>query len=770
MKSSKVKVVVIAFVSFLIIVGAAIGIASSKLKPEEIKKIALEKTQEVFPGAEVAIGEIQISWGLNFKVGMSKFSLNNKTHEKHVPMISVNDLQIKVPVWSVLFGGGTIEIKLDAPQMHYQEFESGDNWSTAMKPSTESAPEAATDAGSSEKKSNLSALRKIKLNFKLSDIDVSYELKDQSKGQIKVSKFLINGLNISGPTAFEVASNARFVMADKSTTSFDTLIIGQFNLAEYEKSQTLPLMSVVKLNNFSFSKAEYKIPEITTEFEATINKDNSVQGKFETSFEGSNKVSAKFSKSTLGFSLKDLVGEIILKDVQNMLGLKDIDLSKAKLSFKGDISVDELKQKNPNISFVIEPGIGFSKDGFSASTTVNGEYKGTSFSAATRTSAMEGSVTVAAKGSYDLNKPFDMATLEPIDIKVKATGLRLSEPFIRGRLYANNEKIEKLKKEEQEAAKSKQVEQASQVKLPPTKIALDWSSVNIAGEDFSGNGVIKTTINTLAIENLNFKFSKGQGKLNQTLVLSRFAKDTKFQFDLVNLNLNSLKPFLPPFVENFAGNFSGKVGGSARVSVSKEPIYDVDVNVEAVNGELKKVNVTEYLQMAIASIPMIKDKIPADKVFKIDGGFDQFSLKGKFTQDKYNLQQFKFVASKKVAEIEGSGEIRPLGGSFVESTFLDNTGKISAPLEKNTGTKILPLRFQGQGFMLKPDYEYSMKKLAKGALKTKGTEKIQEAAQKGIEKVADKFLKGAAKDKVDNLLKDGETKEKVNKLLKGLFK
>ncbi len=47
-------------------------------------------------------------------------------------------------------------------------------------------------------------------------------------------------------------------------------------------------------------------------------------------------------------------------------------------------------------------------------------------------------------------------------------------------------------------------------------------------------------------------------------------------------------------------------------------------------------------------------------------------------------------------------------------------------------------------------------------MKTKGEEKLKEAAQKA----ADKLLNG----KVKEIIKSDETKEKVNKLLKGLFK
>jgi hypothetical protein len=49
---------------------------------------------------------------------------------------------------------------------------------------------------------------------------------------------------------------------------------------------------------------------------------------------------------------------------------------------------------------------------------------------------------------------------------------------------------------------------------------------------------------------------------------------------------------------------------------------------------------------------------------------------------------------------------------------------------------------------MKPDYGYTISKLSKGALKTKGEEKIKEAIGKNI----DKIVPEAAREKVKGLL------------------
>jgi hypothetical protein len=241
--------------------------------------------------------------------------------------------------------------------------------------------------------------------------------------------------------------------------------------------------------------------------------------------------------------------------------------------------------------------------------------------------------------------------------------------------------------------------------------------------------------------------------------LGKTSSESKFNFEVANLNLSSFKAFLPPFVENFTGTFTGKVNGSATMFKStKPPMFDVNVVADAKNGEIKKLNISDYINPLLANIPVVKDKIK-DKQIKIDGNFESFSMKGHFTNAQYNLASVDFIGINKKVQITGSGDIYPQPGSgkisSMDVNFTDNTGKISDILQQNVGTKILPLRVTGPGFDLKPDYGYTISKLAKGALKTKGTEKIKEVVQKNIEKI----IPAAAKEKVKDLL-DGFFKKK----------
>ncbi|MBP9682148.1 MAG: hypothetical protein KBD76_12135 [Bacteriovorax sp.] len=782
MKSNRIKMVVIVLIALTLFFGGVFYYASTKLKPEEIKKLTIEQTKKIFPKAEITLQSVNIDWGFNFNINLEKLALKTSKENHSVEMMSVEQLVIKVPLWAILTGSGIIDVRLDAPLMNYHEFAEGNNWTYAMgdkasePKSEEPQKQNKGNASSSSSSSALGIFGKSKINVKLSDVAVKYSRRDNSKGEIKISRFLIKGLNFESSTAFEIASSANFVMKDKSVVGFDTIVIGEFNVADLVKNGSVSSLVIIKLNNISKTGLDWKFPEITTNIDLLLKKDGELSGKLATSFESQNKMSAQF-KITKQVEISDLNAEIVLKDIATIMGLdKAIDLSKAKLKASGNIVYGEDKKINANIGFAISPGVIYSKEGIVASTTVAGDFKGKDLSVKVKTDVLDGTVTTSLSGVYDPNEKFEMAKLKPFDIRVVANGMKIPEKLIRSKLWDKkpveatspittvSSKADKAaeKAEKAEAVSSAEVPSngtSSAMGLPPSNVNIEWSNLNIGGEDFSGRGRIITSLSAMAVDNLNFKFSKGTGKLSQTMNLGKNSSDSKFNFELNNLNLSSFKAFLPPFVENFSGNFTGKVTGAATIyKATRSPVFDVTVIADAKKGELKKLNISDYINPLLANIPVVKDKMK-DKQLKIDGNFETLTMKGRFTNSQYTISAFDFVGIDNKVQVSGSGDIYPVVGSSnlstMEVNFVDNTGKISDVLQANVGSKVLPMRLTGPGFSLKPDYNYTISKMAKGALKTKGQEKLKEVIDKNI----DKIVPAAAKEKVKGIL-DGFFKKK----------
>lgn len=763
MKSNKLKILGIVLAVAVLLFGGLFYYASTKLQPEEIKKIAIEQAKKTFPKADVTLQTVDIGWGLNFNINLQKFSIKTSKDDHVIDMMSVDELVVKVPIWAIITGSGIVEIKMDAPVMNYHEFAEGNNWTYAMgekKSDEEKKKEESKNEGGAN--SALGIFGKSKINVKLSEVAVRYTLRDNSNGEVKVSRFLIKGLSFESSTAFELASQAKFLMKDHSTVSFDTIVIGEFNIADLIKNGSVSSTVIVKVSNISKTGLEWKFPEITTNLDLLLKKGGELSGKITTSFESQNKISANF-KMTKSVEITDINADVILKDVSAIMGTeKTIDMSKAKLKASGSLIYTEDKKINANLNFFVAPGIVYSKEGMTASTIVNGEFKGKDLFVKIKSEAMEGQVNTTIAGVIDPGEKFDMTKLKPFDIRILASGMKLPEKFIRAKLW--DKKTEDVQaaedKKKTEAVKNppSSIASAPPVVLPPSNIIIDWNNISIGGEDFSGHGKIVTSAAAIAIDNMTFKFSKGTGKLSQTMNLNKLTNDSKFNFEVSNLNLNSFKAFFPPFIENFSGTFTGKVNGTASMfKTNRPPVFDVNVVADAKNGEIKKLNISDYINPLLANIPVVKDKVK-DKQVKIDGNFETLTMKGRFTSSQYTISTFDFVGINKKVQISGSGEIYPHGGSkqsTMEVNFVDNTGKISDVLQQNVGTKVLPIRVAGNGFDLKPDYGYTVSKLAKGAIKTRG----QEEMKKIIDKNLDKIVPGAAKEKVKGLL-DGFFKKK----------
>jgi hypothetical protein len=756
MKSKKFKIIGVIAAVFIVFIAGVVYYASTKLNPEEIRKIAITQTEKVFPKAKASLDTINISWGLNFKIELHKFAINTTSPEgTPVEMMAVDTMVVKVPLWAIITNGGVIEIQLDKPLMNYAEFPVGNNWTYAMgeKKDEDKKDEKTPEEKAAAQEKAIGIFGKSKINVKLSDVAVKYSLRDHSNGQITVSRFLVKGLNFESSTAFEIASDAKFVMADQSEVSFSTIAIGEINIADLVKNGSVSSLVIVKVNNITKTGLEWKFPEVTTNINLLLTKEGEISGKVATSFESQNKISADF-KMTKQIEISNINVDIILKDIGLIMGLdRAIDLSKAKLSAKGNLIYTEDKKIDADLSFSIAPGIGYSKDGVVATTSVEGSFKQKDIYVRVKMDVLSGLVDTIINGEYDPNQKFDMKALKPFNIKVTATRLRIPEKVIQQKLWAKKDPAVVAKEEaDAEAAREKAAKEGKPMPgLPAANVNMTWSNINIGGEDFSGNGKIIVSSHAIAVDAMKFKFSKGTGTLTQTMKLGLKSNESVFDLGIKDLNLSSFKPFLPPFIDNFTGTFSGKVNGSATLfKAVKPPKYDVNVALDAKNGDIKKLNIGEFINPLLSSIPMIKDQV-GDKQLKLDGNFETLNMKGRFTDTTYNLASFNFIGLNKKVEITGSGTIYPVVGapnnSSMDVYFTENA-KIGELLQKNVGVKVLPIRLSGPNYAMKPEIQYTLSRIAKGAIKTKGVE----AAQKVIDKNIDKIVPEKAREQVKGLL------------------
>ena len=199
-------------------------------------------------------------------------------------------------------------------------------------------------------------------------------------------------------------------------------------------------------------------------------------------------------------------------------------------------------------------------------------------------------------------------------------------------------------------------------------------------------------------------------------------------------------------MSKFDGTLKGDVSGTA----SSKGLYDVQIKINAADGEIKGNKIGSYIKDLIGNVPVLSKSLDSRKV-NLSDKFKAISFTGNLKNSHYDLKNIKYVghSAERDISINASGNLYPLSKSkkgVVDVNVVDKGEKLIKNLKKNIGSDTLPMRFTGYGLDLKPDYSYTIKKVSKGAIKTQG--------KKQVKKVVEKLLK----------------KDKLKKVFKGLFK
>lgn len=774
----------VGLISFTLIMGGLFFYAYKKISPAEIKKFTTEQLQKTFPKATVEIGEIKLTPSFSFKLQVDKVKLTTQKDGRDIDLFSAQELRVKIPLWAALTGVGKIEVKLDKPAVNYTEFLPGDyanNWTYAM----DIKPGVGTQENSSDKKEAPAKekgkitlpgfVANIKADIRVYDILVDYFLKDGSKGQLILSRFLVKDISLKGQTAFELDSKFSFNMKNNQTFAFDTLVVGQLNLSEFIETEKLQTALMIQLTNINSSLLPKPLPDIKTDIKVSVEKSGLIQGDLVTSFNTRNKISANFSLSAAKTRIDNIAVSLFISDLVDMVGKKALlgDINDAAFNLTGAVDmVTEGKGVPPHImpdfKFSLSPELEIPTMAGKAKVKLEGSYKGESIQANVVTQILEGVAEVIFKGEYDANmKDFDIKKLKPFNLNVKVSRLNITKDFIQKNLY----KKKAAPKEEKGASAQAEVATATETTgseklptkplvLPAGTISIVWDKIQLDKNSLDGKALILMSNDKVTTKSMNFTFSEGKGELSHLTQIEASGMSHKFDFKLNGLNMAGLYPFLPPMFEQIKGTFTGLVKGSVVTPHKGSLKYDVSVDVNAKKGELKGANIGDYVNGVIEKLPeALKSKV-AGKKLEADGNFETLVFKGVMKSEIYQIEKIKFIGVDKKIDVEGNGQIFPppsTESGSLELNVIDNTGMLSNQLEKYAGSKVLPLRLVGPGFLLKPDYQYTIERLLKGTVKKQTSQVVNKA-------------KDLLQEKIKEQLKGGQGSGNVQENLKGVFK
>ncbi|WP_127715105.1 hypothetical protein [Halobacteriovorax sp. HLS] len=763
MKSNKTKIIFIVLFSVItIIFGGVYFYAKSQVSPEKVHRHTLNLLNKTFPRAKVNLGKAELTFGLSIKVNFETLQIEDAGQE----LVSLKNLDLVIPLLSILTGGGDLKINLKSPSLNYRESKKSNNWSDALlkETSTKREKKSVKKNGESQKNEALSAQKTLALpafllnstlSLDIRDIKVNYLLKDKSSGNIKVEKVILKKIGLRNSSGYEIQSLIEYTMKNNEKLKLDALLIGQFDFSHFLKSGTLETVSELNLKNISIPGIKGTIPEIKTHIATNIGKLGKISIDWKSSFLQSNHIALKAELDSGRVELSSISSKLALKDLFSIFALKvdGLTVGNGQVELSGKINISKKGHINPKLDFSIGPNLKFVKKNFSAETAFSGSLRGNEFKSMAEFKLLDGVVTLQNTAKLDLNNPPTMNSLPKVITLLSVNNLTIKEGLIQDLLYSVDTTSTSSQEftsngADKEVSKDQEQSVSAVPIIPPGEVTVKLNNIKIDSKNFNLNSKLYLSKNKIALDKSLFSFSKGKGEVSATIDFNKAsAPKGIFNFDLKNFDLIALKPFLPKdILKALSGEFTGKTSGSFSIKPGAVE-YDVLAKLNATNGEVQGVNISEYLTPIVLKVPKVGPKY-ADKIKNIDGKFQLLNVDGRFRQNNYELKNFKFIGISKKIELSGSGNVSPSPkrASQILMNYTDPTGKISSELKKEIGIDYLPLRLAGTGFSLKPDINYTLNKISKTAIKTQG------------------------KKEIDKFLQKDSTKKKINKLFKGLFK
>lgn len=767
---SPLKIILFVSLFFVVVFAGALFVASKKFKPEELKELVIVQLEKAIPNSKVTTKALDFSVGLKSSIDISGVDITLKG-SKAYPLVSVENLQLKVPFWSLLFGGGKVELAVKGPKLHYIEFSKDSNWQRALKAKKQGVSLQKNNPKSNNAKKSEKApvvkneeimipafLASSELNISILDLLVNYNLRDKTSGRVTVEKFLLKDVGIKSTTAFELKSKMDILKGTPEHTELEVLLIGESKLYQWIEDKQVNINSKLILSNIKNKSLRAEINKIS------LNK--KINYKKTGEFNVSTKVLLE-EKEILSAVINGQGEKIKVDNIDLKLGLLDaislvmdknqlpINLTgKEQLKVTGSINVG--KVMTPDLKFEISPALKMKQKNINISSILRGQLSGKGVDFNVENELLSGHINLDGKIRTNWS-PESFKKLRPIKLDVDVRDLKITPDLIStGTTDKSSEKAKTLDNKNSgkssEAAKKTEPQGMTQIIPIPVQIMTNLENISLAGAKLSGNILFDASKSVAQLSTNNLKLDNGEIFIKDKISLSNGIMINNFDTRLTNINLSSLNGFVPKkTLEGLSGLATGKVTG-ALVGAS----YKANVDFSLKDGKLTKINLQEYVSGLIEKFGPLK-KALGKKEIKVNGEFKSMSLKGSFDNNRHHITKFDFNAKDGVVMAKGKGSIYPTGQkkSVIDLSLILGGASLVKSLKKSVGTNIFPMKLEGTGYALMPDYNYTLKKVGKVAAKTQ----VKKQAQKQIKKLM-------KKDKVNKLLKN----KKVDKLLKGLFK
>ena len=759
-KKTMLKTGIFFLVIFSLFAGGVVYIAKEKLNPNELKVLLISEVQKIVPNANVKTSNVSLSLGLlrsSLNLNDFEISLNN---EKNKPLFSVKNIEIKIPFWAIIFGGGKINLNIDKPLINYIEYEKLSNVEMAMlvkdnKRTKKDKPSEKTERNVKDHNNLVfpGFIAASHLDVHIQNLNLNYSLRDKSSGTLKFEKLILKDLGLTTTTAFEVKSSVVLMKGHSNETSLNMLAIGETKLSDYLVDEKLKIRLAISLRNIRNPNLKREIGVLSVNTDLVLSKLNNIRGSLKVLLEEKDFISSKLQRIDNKITLSDFNLTLGLKDVADIvLGpvLLPLKLTKShQFKVNGNLNIND--KISPNLKFSLSEPIEINSNALVLSSRLNGSFVKEDLKIILDNDLWSGKSVVTLKTKLNLNKinPENLnqvfIQLENRDIKVPST-LIVSEQKLGGEKDLSEKNTNEINKNEEELKK-----------LPHLPFPVDYSTtfenVDVNGVVANGSLTIKGSGDSLFLESKKLKLDDSLVNLSVKTKILDYSLKNEISAMVENFDLSSTEKFFSAEeFKSITGKMSAKLNG-----VIEGEKFNLKLRTKVSDGEISQIDIRKMTEGLAENVSKYTSLSKSDLIF--DGKFNELELNGEFNEKSHRYRSFTFIDNKKKVKVNGSGIVRLSGKSKLNLKVYAYSPRLKKKMKKEVGTTILPIDLLGSGYDLVPNYKKTIKKVGKRVVKAQ----VRKQGKKQLKKIIDKqFEKN--KD-LNKLIK----KEKVDKLLKGLF-
>jgi len=211
----------------------------------------------------------------------------------------------------------------------------------------------------------------------------------------------------------------------------------------------------------------------------------------------------------------------------------------------------------------------------------------------------------------------------------------------------------------------------------------------------------------------------------------------------------ALTSYFPKYKNTLEGNIEAdwNISGLLYPEIVRMKALKGSAKIKAVDGALRSIDFQETISSSMQKIPFLKNV----KTPKIDSGFKTMTATIAFKDGVINVDPMQITGRGNGLDIKGKAKIQE---NLEHESFFDiydSHSVLPKEISKGANAASVALRFTGPISAPKPDYEYSLKKLASSSGKDAAKNLLKKALG-GDEKGGDDPLKSLG-DKLKKKIK-----------------